>query len=155
MFRRARPLQEIIFEQKIGKRILYPALCTTYSAVFSSPSRLRLAIDNGLRLDDGANWRLHRIAGKSADITTLIVAFELGLPYTDQIMTGVTLSGAVNKLEWLHTEQQRALQDNALHCAAASGSVAMVSWLHKHQNLKLDRQTAIHAVKSKKLSVLQ
>jgi hypothetical protein len=63
------------------------------------------------------------------------------MPYTDEIMTGVALSGAVNKLEWLHANQKRAFTDDIFECAAASGSVAMVSHLHKKHNFRLNRKT--------------
>jgi hypothetical protein len=130
-------------------------LCTTYRAVFGSPSRLRLATDNGLVLDDGANRKLQRCAGKRADIATLTLAFKLGMPYTDEIMVGVALAGAINKLEWLHVDQKREFPVDLLECAAASGSLAMVSHAHKQYNFKINTRTAINAVKTRQLSILK
>jgi hypothetical protein len=102
---------------------------TLYSAIFSSQSRLRLAHAAGLQFATPRAWRLQRLAGQHADIDTLAVAHQLGLPLSANVVHGCALSGCVSKLEWLYDEQHCRLPHNIAHAAAAGGSNDMLKWV--------------------------
>eukprot|EP00953_Heterococcus_sp_UTEX-ZZ885_P040510 20698-Heterococcus_DN1.PRE.2 len=97
------------------RRFAQKRLChTAYSAVFASPSRVKLAAACGLafqvsqaEMDSGVletrTRCLQHRAGKFADEATLIAATELGLPLDSTcIATGAAESGDLAKLQMLH-----------------------------------------------------
>jgi hypothetical protein len=75
---------------------------TLYSAVIASPSTARLAFDCGLAMND---W-LEGTAGLRADAQTLPVLLELGMRLSEFFVKSVALSGRLNILQQLFTEQQ-------------------------------------------------
>jgi hypothetical protein len=100
---------------------------TLHSAIFSSKSRLRLAHAAGIQFDAVRNWKLQRLAGQHADIGTLAVAHQLGLPLSANVVHGCMLSGSVPKLN----EQHCWLPHNIARAAAAGGSIEMLKWVHE------------------------
>jgi hypothetical protein len=73
----------------------YGARSTSYSAVCKSLSTLAMAQQHGLGFlhDD---WRLQRIAGRTASIEVLIQAHEYGMPYSHQVVVGAVESGNIS-----------------------------------------------------------
>jgi hypothetical protein len=71
---------------------------TSYSAVFTSVSRVILAHKHGLAFN--RNEKLEHVAGLVADVPALRAARELGLALTDRVLIGAALSGSVLKLQW-------------------------------------------------------
>jgi Ankyrin repeats (many copies) len=102
---------------------------TLYSAVFTSASRVNLARECSLAFD---NKKLQRIAGKSAEISTLRAARELGLQLTDEVLIGAAAAASVPKLQWLHTQQGCELPEGICDWAAKSGSTDILRWLKEH-----------------------
>jgi hypothetical protein len=124
---------------------------TFHSAVFASPSRLRLAQACGLQLD-AKDWRLRRSAGLLADIATLAAAQQLGLSLTDAVVRSAAET-SLSKLHWLHTEQHCSLPDDISVHAAKSGSIEMLKWLQQ-RGCALDARSCEQAAKAGHLHVL-
>jgi hypothetical protein len=106
----------------------YGARSTSYSAVCASLSTLAMAQQHGMRirLDD---WRLQRIAGRTASIKLLIQAHEYGMPYSHQVLVGAVESGDINTMQCLHNEQGCAITSDLSAFAAASGHIHVLNWL--------------------------
>jgi hypothetical protein len=131
---------------------LYGEHITYSSSAFSSVSRLQLAADCGLLLATGL--KLQRNAGRYADIETLALAHELGLPYTARVVRGAAVSGSLLKLKYLHLEQDCTLPDNISWPAAESGSIEVLTWL-RQQGCHFDAGTCERAATGKQaLSVV-
>jgi hypothetical protein len=110
---------------------VHNVICTTRQAVFSSPARLRLAItsETGLESQGTAFPNHHRMqfdAGKFADVSTLLTARELGLPFSSLVVFGAAMSGNISKLDWLLTDQQCPMPG---HIVARSEDIEMLRWL--------------------------
>jgi hypothetical protein len=110
---------------------VHDAGCTSLQAVFASSSRVRLAIatETGLEfsaVDHPDNWRIQFYAGWFADVATLLVARELGLPFSDRVVTGAVVSGSISKLDWLLTEQHCPIPE---HITSQCESIEMLRWL--------------------------
>jgi hypothetical protein len=104
---------------------------TSYSAVFSSVSRVILAHRHGLAFN--GNKKLEHMAGLVADIPALRAARELGLALTDEVLIGAALSGSVLlKLQWVLEDQTCKLPRSICAYAARGGSIDALRWL---QNL--------------------
>eukprot|EP00953_Heterococcus_sp_UTEX-ZZ885_P020343 11391-Heterococcus_DN1.PRE.1 len=78
---------------------------TLYSEVFASPSRLQWAMATGLTLHINTKG-VQRLAGRCADIETLMLLRELGLSWTAAVFKGASASKDKAKLRWLVSEQQ-------------------------------------------------
>eukprot|EP00953_Heterococcus_sp_UTEX-ZZ885_P012807 7320-Heterococcus_DN1.PRE.1 len=105
---------------------------TLYSAIFGSGARVRLASQH-LAFTSG-NWRLQRIAGRVADITTLQVAIGLNLT-GPEMMRGAAYSGSAAKLKfleaiWKITDSLELPADLCVY-AVSSGSLQTVQWVEK------------------------
>ena len=100
---------------------------TTYAAALSSASCLQLAAECGL-LTQPQDYKLSRIAGRLADLTTLQLAAELGLNLNGDVVRGAVTSGSIEKLRWLHAEGAPFGQ-GAMHDAAALGSISVLQYL--------------------------
>jgi hypothetical protein len=73
---------------------------TAYSSVFTSRSRVRLAIELGFVLDP-TSWWYQFNAGQCADIETLEELHEqYHMPYTRVVSRGAAQSGNVSKMQW-------------------------------------------------------
>jgi hypothetical protein len=107
---------------------------TLYSAIFASASRVELVhAEANLRLSKRSNWKLQRIAGTVADISTLVAAHDLGLRYSDDLTLGAAASGSVSKVAWLHTVRGRPLPVNISHFAATSNNLQLLILLKEMQ----------------------
>jgi hypothetical protein len=134
-------------------KVLLTPQTTAYSAVFASPSRVKLAAACGLafqvseaEMDSGVletrTRCLQHRAGKFADEATLTAAAELGLPLDSTcIATGAAESGDLAKLQMLHRKHACKL-DCTVRYAARSGSIEMLLWLKQQgRNLKVYNHT--------------
>jgi hypothetical protein len=69
---------------------------TLYSAAMASPATVRLACELGVCTEKKS---LQTIAGVYADLETLAVLRELGMPLSEALVEGVALSGRLNILQ--------------------------------------------------------
>jgi hypothetical protein len=122
-------------------RHLHTSGCTSWQAAFATPSRIRLAHANGLRLNRAETSPLVRDAGLYADIATLQVAHELGLPWSQSLVEGAARSSVLSKLQWLVLQQHCPLPERIAEFAAAGGSVDMLRWL-KQKGVAFDEKTS-------------
>eukprot|EP00953_Heterococcus_sp_UTEX-ZZ885_P011459 6635-Heterococcus_DN1.PRE.1 len=99
------------------------ALMTHGSAVFASVSRLQLAHECGLELENPSYYTLPVAAGRWASIETLRAAHALGLGWSQMLLQGVALSGDVSKLQYLHKQQKCDIPPNICQQASRSGSI--------------------------------
>jgi hypothetical protein len=107
---------------------VHSSSCTLYNAVFSSKSRVQLALDHGLRL--GAdNPRLRRAAGY-ADLSTLQAVHALGLSMTSEVAYSAAAASSWAKLHWC-IEQNCPLSDEVGAAAAAAGNLETLSFLRR------------------------
>eukprot|EP00953_Heterococcus_sp_UTEX-ZZ885_P030851 16258-Heterococcus_DN1.PRE.1 len=97
-----------------------------YSAVFQSPSRLRMACEHGLRALFAVE-QLHDVAGILCDVPTFLAA--QGLQVTDACIRYAAASGNLALLELLHIEQGVPLPANVGHGAAARAQMNVLQWL--------------------------
>jgi hypothetical protein len=132
----------------------YGARSTSYSAVCKSLSTLAMAQQHGLifQLDD---WRLQRIAGRTASIEVLVMAHEFGMPYSHQVLVGAAESGNINTLQWLHNEQGCAITSDLSCFAAASGCINVLDWLLIIPEYTFDWKTSLNAARGGHLHVLK
>jgi hypothetical protein len=108
-----------------SKRLVNCATTTTlYSAAFATPATARLAQSCGLAISD--NKALQLTAGLVADIETLAVLRELGMPLSDTVVEAAALSGRLNILQHLLADQQCPRPFRLSHSAALSGSINML-----------------------------
>jgi hypothetical protein len=119
-------MQAIRFEWKIN---CVPQM-TTFSAVFSSPSRLRLYAQ-ARELHCKAK-RFQRAAGTYADIATLQAAHELGMQYTDSVLEGAASCNELAVMQFLRA-QGAPLSCEVFSLAAARGHTAMCAYLHSER----------------------
>jgi hypothetical protein len=102
---------------------------TLYSAVFSSPSRVRHA--QALGLDYATAW-CERAAGRYADVATLKAAHELGMAYTNFTMVCAAGRNQLTVVQFLR-EQGCPLSESLFRSAAGRGHIAMCIYLHAEQ----------------------
>jgi hypothetical protein len=101
---------------------------TLYSAAFASPSRLRLAHENGF----SCTSRKHLLsAGRFADVATLASAHELGMQYTVAVMAGAARYKKLAEVQYLH-EQGCPWSRTLLEGAAIRGHLELVRWCYEH-----------------------
>jgi hypothetical protein len=117
-----------ITQQQSRGQHVHSSSCTLYSAVFSSKSRIQLALVNGLRLD-ADNHKLQRAAG-SADLATLQAAHYLGLSMTSEVAYAAAAASSWAKLHWC-IEQNCPLSGDIAAAAAAAGNLEMLTYLRQ------------------------
>jgi hypothetical protein len=150
------PLVEIAMLSEYGepsKTKYCSSYYTFYSDAFASEPRLRLAQDRGLHLK-ADNFKLQRMAGRSASIDVLKVAHDLGLPLTAHVMRGAAESGSIDKIQWLHTEHGCPFPADITHFAARVGDVRLLKWLKQQQGV-FDKGTSMRAVEYGHQDVLE
>jgi hypothetical protein len=101
---------------------------TAYGAVFRSPSRLRLACENGLQ-NLFATDLVQRKAGAWCDVPTLLAAQQLGLQVTDSFVRYAAAAGRLDVLQLLHTDQGVPLPADISSYAAACARMDVLRWL--------------------------
>jgi hypothetical protein len=104
---------------------------TFYSSVFTSPSRVQLAIECGL---DWPSPKLQRAAGKHADVATLTAAAQMGVQYGRFTAVAMATAGRCNKLaEVQFLYRQGCLwASELLDEGARSGQFDLVRWCCEH-----------------------
>jgi hypothetical protein len=119
--------QEVCSFDEYGKKKLVNCglKSTLYSAAVGSPATARLACEGGLQISTTKN-SLQLIAGLHADIETLTVLRELGMPLSDTVVNAAALSGRVNVLQYLVKKQQCPVPEFLSQYAARSGNFSMV-----------------------------
>jgi hypothetical protein len=135
---------------------------TTCAEVFASASRVKLAHTCGLQLSDPRARRpvqsgiiVQGQAGKYADVETLLVAHELGLPWSAPVLCGAAESGSLPKLQWSVNEQQCFMPYDIIKFAARSGSSEMLDWLSQYSIEYKQSTSAVAAAQGKHLELLQ
>jgi hypothetical protein len=126
---------------------------TLYSAAVASPATAELAYDCDLDFYD-EDEHLQVMAGLHADVETLAVLRELGMPLTDTVVKAAALSGRLFMLQHLVRELQVPLPHATGHCAARSGSISVLMWL-KEEGFEFDYYTCAGAAQGGQLAVLQ
>jgi hypothetical protein len=102
---------------------------TLYSAVFGSPSRVRLAHARGLSCTAAAYGQA---AGMHADTITLATAHELGMAYTLITMEWAARCNTLTVVQFLH-DQGCAWGPSIFNAAAARGDTALCAYLHAEE----------------------
>jgi hypothetical protein len=102
---------------------------TLFSSIFSSPSRVTLAIESGV---DCSKESYQFAAGRRASVETLAVAHELGMPFTVETMQGAArYDNKLPVMQFLHTQGCPWYEPT---CTAATkrADFAMLRWLHEN-----------------------
>jgi hypothetical protein len=126
---------------------------TLYSAAIASPAIARLSHSSGLAISE--NEQLQQIAGLVADVQTLDTLQELGMPLSEQLVNAVALSGRLNILQHLLTDQHCPRPSILSHYAAGSGSISMLNWLKAQSWCVFDKHTCAGAAWFGHLEALQ
>jgi hypothetical protein len=98
---------------------------------------------------------LQVIAGLHADIETLAALQQLGMSLNDTVVEAVALSGRLNILQHLLTEQQCPVTDTLSHYAARSANISMLKWLRSDTQCVFDGSTCAGAAIAGHLAALQ
>jgi hypothetical protein len=108
----------------------YCSKSTFCSAAVASPATARLALEGDVDL---YKTGLQLMAGLHADLLTIATLHELGMPLSISAVKGAALSGRINVLQHLLSEQpsltSTTLRYDISYYAAHSGSVDMLNWL--------------------------
>eukprot|EP00953_Heterococcus_sp_UTEX-ZZ885_P021905 12184-Heterococcus_DN1.PRE.2 len=106
---------------------------TLYSAAVASPTTVRLALSSGLEIAD--NKHLQQSAGLHADMPTLAVLRDLGLPLSYSVTQAVALSGRLEILQYV-VDEQWCPKSNLLGYYAARSGAARAGHLAALQHLR-------------------
>jgi hypothetical protein len=98
---------------------------TLFSAVFASPSRVRLAQAHQL---DCTAKSYQRAAGMYADVATLEAAHELGMQYTEEVMLEAARCNALAVVQFLRA-QGCSIDSDVYDLTAARGHIDMLEYL--------------------------
>jgi hypothetical protein len=101
---------------------------TLYSSVFTSPSRVMHAYQNGV---DCTSERYQRAASEYADVVLLAKAHWLGMEYTATTMAAAAHRNKVAVVHYLNSEGC-AWAPLLLMKALSSGYFELVHWCYKH-----------------------
>jgi hypothetical protein len=127
---------------------------TCYSAAVSSPAAARLAHESGLQVCTEEE-SLQLIAGLHADIETLALLRELGMPLSEILVEAVALSGRLSTLQHLVAEPGCSIPDALSYYAARSGSISMLQWLRAEDLCAFNKQTCAGAARGGHLAALR
>jgi hypothetical protein len=120
---------------------------TAYSSVFTSRSRVRLAVELGFVLDP-TSWWYQFNAGQCADIETLEELHEqYHMPYTRVVSRGAAQSGNVSKMQWLLDEQQCPLASDICTHALYGPTLDVLKYL-RQRGCVLTEDLCVAAVRS-------
>jgi hypothetical protein len=101
---------------------------TLFSAVFESPSRVRLAHESGVNFSTRS---FQLAAGRHGTVDSLMTAHELGMEYSLGVMEGAAACNSISVLHCLHKEDcPWSMQISA--AAARRGDLEMLHWLREH-----------------------
>eukprot|EP00953_Heterococcus_sp_UTEX-ZZ885_P016162 9107-Heterococcus_DN1.PRE.2 len=117
-----------------------PPCETTYRAVFESVATLTWACASGLKLDEQNpthSRKLQYAAGRHADLPTLIVAHEHGLPMTGHVFAGAVSAGREPVVDYLYTTHHCPMANDIGYSPARKGNTSMLRYLKERgYNLK-------------------
>eukprot|EP00953_Heterococcus_sp_UTEX-ZZ885_P022031 12241-Heterococcus_DN1.PRE.1 len=122
---------------------------TLRSAAFTSQATLRWAHSWSLNLGTK-----EYIAAQTADIPTLALARELGMPLTAEMMHSAAAFLKLAVLQWLHIDAGCPLPLDITHSAARGGSIVLLQWLAA-AGCVFDAGTSYAAALSGHMHVLQ
>jgi hypothetical protein len=125
-------------------------LCTVLP--LRRPQQPELAVSCGLAV---SNFHLQVVAGLLADIETLHVLRELGMPLDDTVAEAAARSGRLDVLQHLLVEQQCPRSRLLSYHAARSGNISMLQWLRAERLCSFDNHTCEGAVIGGHLAALQ
>jgi hypothetical protein len=101
---------------------------TLFSSVFASPSRVKLAHENGFDYDSA---ECHRSASKHADVATLAMAHVLGMQFTSSIMLGAAERNKLAEVQYL-CAQGCPWPSELLSNAVDRGQYELLRWCYEH-----------------------
>jgi hypothetical protein len=113
---------------------------TACSAAVASPATARLSCVCGLEIC--TSMKVQVIAGLRADVQTLTLLRELGMPLSDLLIKAVALSGRLDVLQHLESDQQCPTIGALSFYAARSGSISMLNWLKSERWCDFDERDA-------------
>eukprot|EP00953_Heterococcus_sp_UTEX-ZZ885_P021910 12185-Heterococcus_DN1.PRE.2 len=126
---------------------------TLYSAAVASPTTVRLALSSGLDIAD--NKHLQQSAGLHADVQTLAVLRDLGVPLSYSVTQAVALSGRLKILQYVVDEQWCPKSNILGYYAARSGSISMPKWLRTQRWCAIDDLACAGAARAGHLAALK
>jgi hypothetical protein len=131
-------------------KTVYSSTCTERRAAFESTSRLLLADESGLDLDDQNNMALQLCAGLYASQRTLLQANQLGMNLSSTVVYAAAESGDLDKLKWLLavTLPIAPMPKDICDFAAKSTNVDMLRWLIEEQNAVVTAETTYNAAEA-------
>jgi hypothetical protein len=129
----------------------YSAQTTLYSAAVASLQTAELALACGLRITE----KLELAAGPHADIETLLFLQELGMPLSETLVKAAALSGRLQVLQHLLSQQHCPRPTEISYYAARSGSISMLNWLRAESWCVFDCETCGGAAAGGQLLALQ
>jgi hypothetical protein len=130
----------------VADRHVHGSTCTSTSAIYGSPSRLKLARDSlwlPLPVESSKNNSTNELlcynAGKFADLKTLASERELGMPFNEQLLRGAFNSESphqVNRVLELWLTESKCTDcgtpgERAFKVAVRSGSLDAVRRVHE------------------------
>jgi hypothetical protein len=127
---------------------------TLYSAAVASPATATLGSSCGL-IAKGGKHNLQLAAGLLASTETLAALCELGMPLSDAVVNMAALSGRLNILQQLLSEQQCPRPSTISHYAAGSGNITMLKWLKTEGWCEFNHDTCAAAAAAGQLAALQ
>eukprot|EP00953_Heterococcus_sp_UTEX-ZZ885_P031571 16554-Heterococcus_DN1.PRE.1 len=129
---------------------VYSSTCTERRAAFASTSRLLLADESGLDIDDQNNKALQRCAGLYASQRTLLQANQLGMNFNNTVVNAAAESGDLDKLQWLlaNTIPTTPMSKDICDFAAKSSNADMLRWLREQKGGVVSADTAYNAAEA-------
>jgi hypothetical protein len=109
---------------------------TAYGSAFRSLSRFQMACKHGLQAYFATQVAQER-AGTWCDVSTLLAAQKLGLEVTDSYIRFVAVSGRLDVLKLLHTDQEVKLPTDVSSYAAAHNRMNVLNGCRKWVLLSL------------------
>eukprot|EP00953_Heterococcus_sp_UTEX-ZZ885_P009356 5520-Heterococcus_DN1.PRE.6 len=134
-----------------SRRMTCESRSTSYSAAVASAETVRLACECGLAVHD----RLQKAAGLYADIYTLTILRERGMPLNRSVVYAAAVSGRLSILQHLLTEEQCPVPNALSYYAARSGNMSMLNWLRAEGRCALDENTCAGAAEGGHLLLLK
>jgi hypothetical protein len=147
--------QQVSSVYKNGRKkiVICGSKSTLCLAAVATPAAARLACECGLQICTEKTVQL--VAGLYADIETLGTLKELGMPFSKTVVEAVALSGRLNVLQHLISEQRCPISHSISHYAARSGSIDMLKWLKAQSWCKFDFYACVGAAQGGHLAALQ
>jgi hypothetical protein len=131
-----------------------PPRQTMYSAVMQSVETLNWAYASGLRVDAPRMRGLQYAAGRHADLQTLALAQELGMPVTYKVFTGAVASGREALVDHLYTTYHCPIEWDIGFSPAKKGNISMLRYL-KERGYELHASLATRAASAGHLDTVK